>query len=251
MIFVIFGFLIIPMKEKLTNAALHSAGAVVRHRSKFEDLETYYNQEPVTDAFREKWVIPFYFNLNHSDEGWIRQIKALKAEITEEVILQNLGDFNWRTRSTGAFFAAVQDARHLTEIIGTHLLKSEVCYSGQQYARTLACFNTPEAVDYLNRYLDYYLTLPQLDFDQTSVIAALKYLDGVNGTDHVHKHEIQWNAFVEGKKIQVRQMYDRMKTQFELTEEQTASLDHAISRWTTEIDTAPIAQSVETIRKMQ
>jgi hypothetical protein len=99
-----------------------------------------------------------------------------------------LGDFDWRTRSTGSYFAGIKNAVQFQEIIGIHLLKSEVCYAGSEYAITLALFNTERSVYYLNLYLEYYLTKSELYFDQGSAITALKYLDEINNTNHREKH---------------------------------------------------------------
>ena len=78
------------------------------------------------------------------------------------LMLKNLGDFNWRTRSTGSYFASIKQAYHLEDIIGTHLLKSEVCYAGAEYAKTIASFNTSKSPNYLKKYLTYYLKKPEL-----------------------------------------------------------------------------------------
>lgn len=183
-------------KENLTNIQLHSAGATVQHISPFEDLVSYVNETEISQAFREEWVIPFYFELNNQSDEWIKKIIQLKPLISEDVILQNLGDFDWRTRSTGSYFAGIKNALQFQEIIGIHLLKSEVCYAGSEYAITLALFNTERSVYYLNLYLEYYLTKPELYFDQGSVITAFKYLDEINSTNHVEKHLKNWENFV-------------------------------------------------------
>lgn len=183
-------------KENLTNIQLHSAGATVQHISPFEDLVSYVNETEISQAFREEWVIPFYFELNNQSDEWIKKMIQLKPLISEDVILQNLGDFDWRTRSTGSYFAGIKNALQFQEIIGIHLLKSEVCYAGSEYAIALALFNTERSVYYLNLYLEYYLTKPELYFDQCSVITAFKYLDEINSTNHVEKHLKNWENFV-------------------------------------------------------
>lgn len=183
-------------KENLTNIQLHSAGATVQYISPFENLISYVNEIEVSQTFREEWVIPFYFELNNQSDEWIEKMIQLKPLISEDVILQNLGDFDWRTRSTGSYFAGIKNAVQFQDIIGIHLLKSEVCYAGSEYAITLASFNTERSVYYLNLYLDYYLTKPEFYFDQGSVITALKYLDEINNTNHTEKHLKNWENFV-------------------------------------------------------
>lgn len=183
-------------KENLTNIQLHSAGATVQHISPFEELISYVNETGISQVFREKWVIPFYMELNNQSDEWIEKMIELKPHITENIILQNLGDFNWRTRSVGSYFAGITKAVHFEKIIGTHLLKSEVCYAGSEYAVTLASFNTEYSIDYFNRYLEYYLTRPELYFDQESVIIALQYLDEINKTNYIETHLRNWENFI-------------------------------------------------------
>jgi hypothetical protein len=43
-----------------------------------------------------------------------------KNEITIDVCLSLLGDFNWRTRLVGAYFAAIKGYHKLIDIIGNH-----------------------------------------------------------------------------------------------------------------------------------
>ncbi len=223
-------------KENLTDIQLHSAGATNRHKNPFEDLISYVNEVEITQGFREEWVIPFYFELNNKSDEWIEKMIHLKPKINEEIILQNLGDFDWRTRSTGSYFAAIKKSTHLENIIGTHLLKSEVCYAGSGYALTLASFNTSQAVDFFDRYLEYYLKQPQLYFDQGSVITALKYLDEINNTKNTEKHLKNWEdcllwrdkAQVENLKIIKNIIPDKSEDidkQIEELKHQDASID--------------------------
>ncbi|MDF1697641.1 MAG: DUF6000 family protein [Saprospiraceae bacterium] len=184
-------------KKELNQRELHSAGATVQHKSPFSELESYVNENDITEEFRKEWVIPFYFQTSNYSEEWIQKMIDLKPKISENVILQNLGDFNWRTRSTGSYFASIMESKHLEDIIGIHLLKSEVCYAGSEYAFTLASFNTKKSADYFNKYLDYYLKNPQLHFNQEAVLKALKYLDEVNGTHHVDGHLSDYETFLK------------------------------------------------------
>src|SRR5690606_22239943 len=97
-------------------------------------------------------------------------------------------------------------------IIGIHLLKSEVCYAGSEYAITLASFNSERSVYYLNQYLEYYLTKPELYFDQGSVIIALKYLDELNSTNNTEKHLRNWESFIIWRnEKQIRDLNDLKK----------------------------------------
>lgn len=196
------------LKEDLR---LHIAGATVRHKSPFEKLKCYKNEIEIDQPFRVEWVIPFYSRLHKYDEEWVTQIAKLYSKISDEVILKNLGDFNWRTRSTGAYFAAVKDKREYIEIIGTHLIKSEVCYAGRTYAKVLAYFNDEKGNKYLERYLEYYLQQKDLYFDQDAVFQAVKYLDEINGTSRLDKFVNDWKEYSKGKS-QNNGTYEEMKT---------------------------------------
>ena len=178
---------------------LHVAGATIRHTPPFDELKPFKNELVLTQDFIDKWVIPFYMNIGHTDNEWINKLTSVKKEITTEIIGKNLGDFNWRTRQTGAFFSAITNQTQFIDIIGTHLLKSEVCYAGSVYCKVFASFNLPKCVDYLNLYLDYYLTKPDLWFDQRDAMEAILYLDKINSTNHFDRHIDNWTEFIKNK----------------------------------------------------
>ena len=181
-------------------AELHSAGAIIKHISPFHQLKSHRNPEETDQEFRRKWVIPFYMNLRRHDGPDIDKFSQLHHEITDEVVLKLLGEFDWRPRYTGAFFAAIKNKKEYTDIIGIHLLKSEVCVAGIEYSNTLGYFNTKKSIDYLERYLDYYLKHPELYFDQYAVIRALKYTDEVNSTNLLSRHMEAWKTFRDNQK---------------------------------------------------
>lgn len=189
------------MSEDLQNSMnLHSAGATVRHSSAFDHLKSYKNNFQLSKEFIDQWVLPFYMNIRHTSGSWIEDIKELKDEITEEVTAALLGDFNWRTRTVGAYFSAIKNYDHQLDIIGVHFLKSEVCYAGDLYAMVFAFYNNDKTINYLNQYLDYYLQQPQLYFDQESVMETVVYLDTINGTNNFEKHAFQWEKMLEKRK---------------------------------------------------
>lgn len=241
------------MKKDLTDIQKHSAGAIVTHRGKFESLLAYSNEVDITQDFRDNWVIPFYMDLSRRDDDWIQKIGQIKSEITDDIILQNLGDFNWRTRSTGSFFATIKNKKEYIEIIGTHLLKSEVCYAGNEYSIALCYFNTKESIQFLNEYLDYYLLHPELYFDQGAVISSIKYLDQINNTGHLSIHLKNWETMLfERKKIEARQ-HEALLNSLEIPEEVKTKLaeikiDDQINL---DIRIDGIEKRIEVIRKIQ
>lgn len=196
---------------------LHSAGATVRHRSDFDHLKSHKNDFELSKEFIDQWVLPFYMEMRHTSGSWIEDLKQLKNEITEEVTLALLGDFNWRTRTVGAYLSAIKNYENQIDIIGVHLLKSEVCYAGDLYALVFAFYNNQKTIDYLNQYLDYYLQKPQLYFDQERVMETLVYLDGINGTNNYSKHLTQWEKMLQDRheisKIRNRQTAEIIKQQ--------------------------------------
>jgi hypothetical protein len=185
--------------EELESLKLHVAGATVRHRSPFDHLVSFKNELELSQDFINKWINPFYMHIGSVDDEWVSQLRSIKKEITSDIIQRSLGDFNWRTRQTGAFFSAITERIEFIDTIGVHLLKSEVCYAGGVYCKVFASFNTAQCVDYLNLYLDYYLTKPDLWFDQRDAMEAVMYLDKINGTNHLDNHINNWTEFIKNK----------------------------------------------------
>ena len=176
--------------------ALHVSGATVRHKNPFEDIELPRNDQDFTEEFVDKWVVPFYMNgLSNSDDTTIKVFADTAKEIDKDIVLKLLGDFDWRTRITGAFFSAINNYQEFEDIIGRHLLKSEVCYAGSGYCLALATFGTDIAKKYLGTYLDYYLDRKDLWFDQADAFCALEYLDKNLASKLIGK----WNSFVAEK----------------------------------------------------
>jgi len=176
--------------------ALHVSGATVRHKNPFEDIEVPRSDEEFTKEFIEKWVVPFYMNnLSNADQATIKAFADASLEIDKSIVLKLLSDFNWRTRITGAFFSAINNYQEFEDIIGNHLLKSEVCYAGSGYCLALATFDTDNARKYLFTYLDYYLDRNDLWFDQAEAFCALEYLD----KPQADILKAKWNNFVADK----------------------------------------------------
>lgn len=89
----------------------------------------------------------------------------------------------------------MKNLNEFEEIIGNHLLKSEVCYSGSGYCLALATFGTENSKNFLKKYLDYYLTRKDLWFDQGDALSALFWMD----ENEAEKYEIIWQDFVADK----------------------------------------------------
>jgi hypothetical protein len=186
-------------RPSVVTPELHSAGATVLHRSPFDDLEVPISADPLDPGIRDRWVKPFYMAVPDNLISIEAALRPLLPEVSPELINALLTQFNWRPRVLGAFFVALDRRNDFQDFIGRLLLRSDVCYAGRSYCIALACLNTPTAVDFLQRYLRYYLTRNDLWFDQAVAMAALRYLDEVNGTAHFGGFDELWRDFVSNK----------------------------------------------------
>lgn len=177
----------------------HVAGATVLHHSPFDELEVPVSREPLDRAIRERWVVPFYKAVPGNLPAVAASLRPLLSEISPELVALLLAQFNWRDRQVGAFFVALCDLRGFQDLVGKLLLRSDVCFAGRAYCVALARLNTPAAVDFLQRYLRYYLTRNDLHFDQDMALAALQHLDEINGTTHAGGFNELWRTFVSDK----------------------------------------------------
>jgi hypothetical protein len=182
-------------------ARLHAAGAIVRHRSPFSDLKVPASERPLSDEVCRKWVIPFYLkNLVYERADFIAALRAVRGEVSPEIATMLLADFNWRPRITAAYFAAVWNWSELVSPIGRLLLRSDVCYAASGYCLALRRFNSRQSVDFLVEYLEYYLTRPELWFDQSDAMSALGHLDRENGTHERDRLLPLWQEFANKTK---------------------------------------------------
>lgn len=168
----------------------------MNHKTPFEDIQVTRNSEELNREFIDKWVVPFYMsNLSGEEETKIKLFAEAARKINIDIVRKLLGDLNWRTRITAAYFAAIKNFYELEEDIGKHLLKSEVCYAGRGYCLALAVFASNNSKEYLQKYLDYYLDRKDLWYDQAEAYCALEYLD----RDLTDKLADKWNYFVSDK----------------------------------------------------
>ncbi len=186
------------MKNYLKEIRLHVAGATVRHRSPFAELPVPENTAELSEEFYEKWVVPFYM-ARFSDDSFLQNLKPMAPELSKEIVISLLGEFNWRPRIVGAWFSAIKRYVEFDKVIGNLLLRSDVCYAGDGYCQALASFNTSHSIEALSEYLEYYLTKPELWFDQSSAMAAIAYLDQINQTQNLNQFVPAWERFVKNK----------------------------------------------------
>ena len=186
------------MKDHLEEIKLHIAGATVRHQSSFSELSAPKNAQELSEEFIEKWVIPFYMT-SLSSKSFLQNLRPIAQELSKEVVELLLGDFNWRSRIVGAWFSAIKPYIEFEQTIGNLLLRSDVCYAGNGYCLALASFNTPTSIEFLCKYLAYYLNRPELWFDQDVAMGAIAYLDHINRTQNLQQFIPAWKQFVADK----------------------------------------------------
>ena len=167
----------------------HVQGATATHAGPFAALEVPHLPLDAVRPLYDEFVIPFYMKGLRSfgpteDAAFLR----VRDRVTDEIIATLLSDLNWRSRTAAAYFALILERPHHLDHIGRLLLRSDVCFAGRAYCRVLAHFHTDAATDYLNRYLAYYLERPDLHFDQTDAVAALRYIDHSQRTHFERDH---------------------------------------------------------------
>jgi len=184
----------------MSPAALHSAGAVVRHVSPFSELEVPARRyTDADDSLIEQWIRPLYIAL--PERRLIETVYPRRHQVDLRLVRDLLSIYDWRPRSVGALLAALRMETATLDQIGRLLLRSDVCFAGNAYCFALARMNTPQSFDYLARYLDYYLTHPELRFDQRQALAAVHFLDQVNGTAYAER----WQSFVGRRRASDRE----------------------------------------------
>ena len=179
----------------------HVAGAIITHESPFDKIKIPFKTEKLSQDFIDKWIIPFYMERILENDNFENKFLSVKNEMNPEISKQLLGYFDWRARITGAYFSSIMDYKEFDDFIGINLVKSEVCYAGEGYLTALVSFNNEKSVHYLLNYLDYYLSKPDLWFDQGDAMAALIWLDNKNKTDLVLQNDYynKWNVFIANK----------------------------------------------------
>ncbi len=170
----------------------------MNHVGRFSDLDIIQNQDPMEQDVIDRYVIPFYME-RIGTEKFKKSYIEIRNSVDSSLTAKLLGEFNWRPRSVGADFAAIEELTELEKNIGHLLLRSDVCYSGHNYCLALASFSTNNSINFLNQYLDYYLQKRKLWFDQSSAMAALAYLGNQRNENLIEPHMKNWKTFVRDK----------------------------------------------------
>jgi len=177
----------------------HVRGAIVKAKTPLSGLPV---PEPAEwdGAFSDQWVEPFYgARFSHRFRSGEQREAFAKAclEATPSVIDRLLRASDWRERSVGAWMAAVQRSEAFHDLVVPHLLRSEVCFAGKAYVLVLVrCCGSGDSIDALEWYCGYYLTRPDLDFDQSQAFAGLIELVGLD-SDRVQRLMPLWASWCE------------------------------------------------------
>ena len=183
-----------------TSLKEHISGVIVKHNHPFEHLPVFANDDELSLSMLKKFVAPFYFGI--SDIAYmVSKFNSIKNDLNFNIVKQLLGDTNWRSRSAASYFCAFQDLDEFEENIGNLLLKSEVCYAGRSYCIALAnsAVRSDLAINYLQRYLDYYLYKPDLFFEQGIALAALTFIGKNKGLNLTSIYIDAWQLFTKNK----------------------------------------------------
>lgn len=178
----------------------HVQGATVTHSGPFATLEVPTLPLEAVRSLYDEFVIPFYMKRLHSfGTAEIDALSRIRSRISDELITTLLSDLNWRSRTAAAYFTLIFDHPHHINHIGRLLLRSDVCYVGAAYCRVMAHFHSDQSIDYLNRYLDYYLDRTDLYFDQADALAALRYVDSTYGSDFEALHSNKISTMISAR----------------------------------------------------
>ena len=201
----------------------HVRGAIVKANTPFSGLPV---PEPADwdQAFCDRWVMPFYgasfshrFRTSELRESFARAC----VEASPAVIDQLLRSSGWRERGVGAWMAAVQRSEAFHDLVVPLLLRSEVCFAGKAYVLVLVRSGSGDSIDALERYCGYYLTRPDLDFDQSQAFAGLIELVGLD-SDRVQRLMPLWESWCEPNRYRT---LERAQTGLRADLERLAEID--------------------------
>ncbi|MEU8772659.1 DUF6000 family protein [Streptomyces sp. NPDC048606] len=126
------------------------------------------------------------------DPGWSHTARFTRhlvddATAIDDDKLETLLAYEWRSRLTAAWLIGVDRRDRFRARLGDLLLAGDVCFSGSAYCFALARFGTHADAEILTAYLDHYLPLTNLRYDQPAALGALLRLDARLGTRHADR----------------------------------------------------------------
>jgi hypothetical protein len=133
--------------------------------------------------------------------GFEGALAGVFEAIDQKVVEALLSEFDWRPRIVGGHFAAIKNICSMEQLLGTLLLRSDVCFAAEGYCVALARFNSESSRAFLANYLEYYLGRKDLEFDQGTAMGALGYLDRINGSNDLERFVAKWHEFVGNENV--------------------------------------------------
>jgi len=169
------------------------------HQSPFTDLEVPISANLLSSKEIQARVMDFFCGGFTGKVGSIMVPRVRKEypQLSTEYIVRLLSDVQEYARLAGAFFAILKRVTSTEDHIGRLLLRNDYRDIRVHYCAALAEFNSPVGVEYLKKYLSYYLTRPDLCFAQCEAIGALAYLDRINGTAHIKTFKPAWRVWAK------------------------------------------------------
>ena len=189
------------------------------NKKPFSELKSFHTKNEFDEDFYEKFVEPFYavriINLPDFKKDYIK----IKKEVNSEIVKRIIGENNWREKIVGAFFCAIENLTEFEDIIGISFLKSEFVYQGKGFALALASFSSEKSINYLKKYLDYYLTRQDLEYDQNYAMSALKWIDEKTKSEHTEEYKQKYAEWEKGSKRKFESYYNEFTEQMLIIEE--------------------------------
>ena len=149
----------------------------------------------------------------------VKDYIKIKKEVNSEIVKRIIGENNWREKIVGAFFCAIENLTEFEDIIGISFLKSEFVYQGKGFALALASFSSEKSINYLKKYLDYYLTRQDLEYDQNYAMSALKWIDEKTKSEHTEEYKQKYAEWEKGSKRKFESYYNEFTEQMLIIEE--------------------------------
>ncbi len=135
--------------------------------------------------FIKKWVVPFYMDLlspSRHEENLLSATREVWATLSEDVVGRLLDSPEWRSRSTGAYFAALKGFASQRFKIEQLLLASELVYADRTLCLGIAMLKNQESAKCLLYYIEEMTDSPSGHQHIGDALGALEYLDELNST---------------------------------------------------------------------
>lgn len=158
------------------------------------------------------WTTPFYLQFLHgnfmtlvsgNEQGqFVALVRRALTLIDDRAIADLLAGASWREKLSGAWFSGLLRRAEFQEQIGSCLIESSCCFSGQGYVFALASFANQRSSELLKAYLDKWLLKLECEYDQDWAMPALAWLDAQRGTGDAKpylKSGGLWERFVADK----------------------------------------------------